>query len=605
LTAEASSNLAQLLTDLLGNTSDTFLKNTITAALRWCYRDNLFADVDRASIASTVTQVLVYNDSQKALQQPASAALRCAQSAGNYLELLVAKYVEEISELEQPPDNLPETANALYEVTQKPAALSEILNKKFDSWVSTEKGLALLFQIHLLDEHKVPSGVLLDKIANAMSPEIADSALVLNKLRKQVIYRNWNSTVAPALAARFVGILQQSAADTSYIPRSAFVVQSLIEKPECLEAQFAPLMWPHIQALYTKFGDASTREEIHKAILVFAADSPDTATKQAAKALALQNWQAFTDSQLRGVLGFLLTLQVDQQRQELRSLLVNQEYTLIQNELSSPTDRTRQRLELCYENKLDLPTKGLDEFLIKTLDSQDAAFEVWRFVISDYVPKLGGDFSKRIAETCLSLATGSHTVPRRLAFFDLFATVLPSLDADTKTQLLPQYFVLCKHSDQNIRSSASTILDKMRKSVDEQDFKLGLNPLVREICRMTPAEVENFRPTLDAALQHSALFGDYEWRDLADLAKRGISQADPPIQDYSLSLVEKMPAIPSDHEDDLIHVLIVMAKGGGQTQRDRADKILRKLTLADLAENAQHALQGYLSPPADQPTETQ
>jgi hypothetical protein len=103
---------------------------------------------------------------------------------------------------------------------------------------------------------------------------------------------------------------------------------------------------------------------------------------------------------------------------------------------------------------------------------------------------------------------------------------------------------------------------------------------------MTPAEVENFRPTLDAALQHSALFGDYEWQDLADLAKRGISQAGPAIQDYSLSLVEKMPAIPSDYEDDLIHVLIVMAKGGGQSQRDRADKILRKLTLADLAENA-------------------
>ncbi|HEY2822774.1 MAG TPA: P-loop NTPase fold protein, partial [Candidatus Acidoferrum sp.] len=54
LTAEARSSLAQLLIDLLDNTSDTFLKNTITSTIRWCCRDNLFPEVDRANIASKV-----------------------------------------------------------------------------------------------------------------------------------------------------------------------------------------------------------------------------------------------------------------------------------------------------------------------------------------------------------------------------------------------------------------------------------------------------------------------------------------------------------------------------------------------------------------------
>jgi hypothetical protein len=355
-----------------------------------------------------------------------------------------------------------------------------------------------------------------------------------------------------------------------------------------------------VQALYAKFSDPATREEIHRAILVFAADCPETATRQAARAFALQNWQAFTDADLRGIIEFCSTFQ-DQQKQELRSSLMKQEFALIQKDISVPTDRTKQRLELCYENKIDLPTKALDEFLIKTLESQDAAFEAWRSIISNYALKLDDDFSKRIAEACLSLVSGSHTPARRLAFVELFVTVLPNLDDETKTQLLSQYFVLCKSPDQNIRNAASTIIEGVRKSVDEQDFKLGLNPLVREMCRMTPTEVMTFRPTLDAALQHSALFGDYEWRDLADLVKRTMSQAEVQTQDYGLSLMEKMPALPSEHENDLVHMLIVMAKGSNQSQIDRADKILRKLIRDDLGEGTQHDLDEYLNPTSDKP----
>ncbi len=145
--SEARNSLGQLLIDLLDNTTDTFLKNTITATLRWCYRETLFTEADRLRIASTVSRILVYNEGQKALQQNASVALRCAQDAHrDYVERLVSKYEQEISQVAQPPDSLPETVNALYVATEQPSALSDVLNKRFEGWANSYAGLELLLK---------------------------------------------------------------------------------------------------------------------------------------------------------------------------------------------------------------------------------------------------------------------------------------------------------------------------------------------------------------------------------------------------------------------------------------------------------------------------
>ena len=178
-------------------------------------------------------------------------------------------------------------------------------------------------------------------------------------------------------------------------------------------------------------------------------------------------------------------------------------------------------------------------------------------------------------------------------------TVLAAVEAEARSHLLQLYFALCKHADPNVRHPAATVLKKVRSVVDDQDFKLGVNALVRELCRMTPAEVNAYRPVLDAALEHTALFGEYEWRDLADLAKRTIQQADVALQDYGLFLVERMAKIPSDHEEDLVHLLVGVARGAEPTQKERADKILRRMQLPDLRPNARHSLEEFLSPPKD------
>ncbi len=280
------------------------------------------------------------------------------------------------------------------------------------------------------------------------------------------------SSVAPTVAARLLTIFQQSASDTAYSPRIAFVVQSIIEKSECLDPPSAPQLWVNIQTYYTKFSDQATRTEIHRAILVFAATCQENATKQTAKNFAVQNWQAFADVQLREVLEFLPRFQEDAHR-ELRTALVQQEFSILQNEIQNPTDRSKQRLALCYENRDALPEKGLDQFLVRTLESSDPAFEKWRVLIGDYGQQLENDFCKQIADKCLALVTNAHTPPRRQAFLELFATILPILDAGTKAQVLPNYFALCKHPDQSIHNLTSTVLAKVSNLGRRARFQAG------------------------------------------------------------------------------------------------------------------------------------
>jgi len=600
-TDQARSALADLLLDLLAKTTDTFLKNTVSSSLEFYAKGGFLLASDKPRLARSICQALIYDEGQKALQQRAASALQCAKDAGGgFPNDLLAKYRKELGELDQPVDGIEETINALYEHENEPQLLSAVLNKKFDQWVGTDKGLSILTKLRLPKELKpsnvVPSAPVREKIAALISTDNNPTAQAANDIRKEILFRHWDKQAAAVFAERLVAILQQGASDTAYTPRISFVVHAIIENHDTLESKYGPQLWTQVQGLHSRLGDASARLEVHKAILVFAATFQDAGVRGNASAFALQNWQTFDDVQLRTTLEFLSGFKAEA-RLGLRTIMIQQEFNSVQAELQNPTDRTKQRLALCFENKEVLASNAIDDRPIKALEVQDSAFSVWRVAIGDYAPRLGAGFSKQVAEKCLSLVTNSHTPQRRQLFFELFATVLPVLDADEKVRLLPGYFVLCKHADQSIRNSASTVLGKLRTELNEQDFKLHLNSLARDLCRMTPTEVMAFRAVLDAALQHSILFEEYTWRDLADLAKRALPQADAAIQDFGLSLVERMSKIPPDHESDVVHLLVGVAHGPNGTLKGRADKVLRKIPESELGAKARDTLQGYLSPP--------
>jgi len=597
-TDEARANLAQLLRDLLNGTA-TFLKNTISATLQLYSQGEMFSAADKPVIAHDVSYSLVYKEDQKALQQRAPYALRCAKDVSSaFLSDLVKKYETELSQLEQPVDNLVETANSLYQFTTNIGALSTVLNKKFDQWSSAEKALVALEQLQLptgIDEHeRVPALPLLHKIASAVSIENAESAVATNRLRRQVLFKYWDGTVSPILGERLVQMLQQGQSDTGYTSRIAFVVDCLVEQPECIEPKNGPQLWSLIQQLFSRLTDPPAKFSVHEAVLIFAIAPPDASIRQSASSFARQSWQVFDDAQLRKVLAFLDGLIEGASRDDLKKSLLEQELSTAQNEMRNPSERTKQRLNLCFEQRQLLGTGSIDTFLVKTLEMQDSAFNIWKSVVVDFTGKLGEGFAHRIAEQCLALLVGSHSQPRRQAFFELFTAVLSNVATQAKPPLLQSYFGLCKHADATTRNSAATVLGSVRKLVDEHDFKLRLNKLVRDLCDVAPAEILNYRPSLDSTLEHSVLFDDNSWRDLAALSKRLIQESDGALQTYGISLVSKIPKLPSEHEGDLIHLLVNTAKGTSTSQKEGAMKLLKDLSQSELSKDSRDIVQQFL-----------
>lgn len=229
------------------------------------------------------------------------------------------------------------------------------------------------------------------------------------------------------------------------------------------------------------------------------------------------------------------------------------------------------------------------------LPTQDSAFTFWSPIVAEYAVTLGENFSKQVAEQCLSLVINPHAPARRQAFFSLFAGVLATVAQQERTILLQTYFALCKHADQNVRTSAVSILSQLKGLVDEHDFKLRLNSLVRDVCDLKPADIPAYRPVLDSALEHTRLFDEYAWSDLAALSKRLMQEPDASLQSYGLVLVSRMPKVPSEHENDIAHLVINAARTGPAPDKEAASKLLERLLSSGLAEKTRRSVEQFFS----------
>ncbi|HUZ45784.1 MAG TPA: P-loop NTPase fold protein [Terriglobia bacterium] len=594
---EAKTSLAELLTDLLNTTTDTFRKNTISATCNFYFESGLLPTTAKFNIAKAASQALLDDEGQQVLQQRAEFVLQCAKDAdGRFISGLLRKYQKELAQLEQPPATLADIINALSRFTDGWESLASIVNKKLEDWSSNEKALQSLLQVHLPeqlgDDQTVPSMPVLEKIASEVSPDNTDSAVTLNDARKQLLFKNWRPTLAARLAPQLLAILQQGQQDSGYTNRIAFVVHAIIENAECIESGSAPQLWSHVQGLYTRTTDAEAKSDIYKAVLTFAGKSPEASTKQAAMNFALQTWRSFSVQALKENLKFIETFE-GASGAELQKALVNQELTLAQNEVLTPTDRTKERLTFCYENREQLNANSLQDFLLKTLELQDPAFTVWSSVVLDFAGKFNNIFHGRTAAKALELAGGSVPQSKRIGLLRLFAGLLPSVQEDTKPQLLQKFFEFCKHSDPNIRVAAVAEIPLAKTAIEASEFRRGLNTLARDLFAKSTQEAAVYWPSIDAVIKECEMFGEYEWRDLGDLSKRLMEQADTALKDHGLSLVELMPELPKVHEEDLVQQLINIARGSANPQKDRAVKILEDLQISKLHPEAAKALKEY------------
>jgi hypothetical protein len=129
-----------------------------------------------------------------------------------------------------------------------------------------------------------------------------------------------------------------------------------------------------------------------------------------------------------------------------------------------------------------------------------------------------------------------------------------------------------------------------------QDFRIGVNSLIRDLCDVQPREVPGYQQSFDAALKHQNLFEDRSWRDIAALIKRLLQQTDDVAKAYGLALLPRMPSIPSGEDEDLIRLLVNIARGEDGAAREEADKLLRAMPPTDLTDNARIALEEFLRP---------
>ena len=73
-------------------------------------------------------------------------------------------------------------------------------------------------------------------------------------------------------------------------------------------------------------------------------------------------------------------------------------------------------------------------------------------------------------------------------------------------------------------------------------------------------ELPEYQAVLDAFLAQDGLLGEYQNRDLTNMAKDLMSQSEGLLQEFGLHLVEQMPSIPRDDEAEVVHVLIGIAR---------------------------------------------
>jgi len=57
--------LTELLIDLLDKTTDTFLKNTISASLNFYFKENLLVSADKSRLAREISHALDYKEDQR------------------------------------------------------------------------------------------------------------------------------------------------------------------------------------------------------------------------------------------------------------------------------------------------------------------------------------------------------------------------------------------------------------------------------------------------------------------------------------------------------------------------------------------------------------
>jgi KAP family P-loop domain len=598
---EAKVATADLLLDLLGRSTGPFLRNVISAGLKLYCFEGFFSRAEKLRVGREVIRALRYRASLTLLSLSPDELLRCASEVGSaYLEGILQDYYDALEKLPQSsiPENSAAIVLALYKFATDRKRFASLLNGKLESWSDSPQGLAVLDDLSSLNsfprDEKIPTVPVVLRILRTLE-EGASKFVPADAIRRKILFANWEKEIGEPFVQMLTSRLKVAQSDVDYGSEVEFVISSIISKPELVTFDPADDLWPLLPPLYENLSNEKGKPDVARAAMLFAARSGNGSTAREAAEFVLRIWRDLTDVLLRSDVEFVASIGSSQGKQLLKQG-VEQELGLIAEESKQPTERSLQRVTFCVDYSDNLEAGALEGQLLETLNARSAeVLRTWVGAIKGVMIKLEATFPNSFASRCLERVSAiPEKDERQNILLDAFVGVLPTLSSDDRRSALREYFSLMKDPGVGTRDIAASRLRAVREaSSDSQDFRLTVGNLIKHIRdKVSTEDLPQFFGAFRALMVEEGLLGEYQNRDIADMAKKLMSHADDSLQDLGLQLVEHMPNVHNDDQAEIIHLLITIAGSSGSLAT-RASERLRKFLAADLAEGAREQLESW------------
>jgi hypothetical protein len=358
-----------------------------------------------------------------------------------------------------------------------------------------------------------------------------------------------------------------------------FVAHAITDRPELLDEDEATQLWAPLEAAYVRATEPKARQELLEAITIVAMQPPSRATRANARTALKKSWTDFTDAELGRELDRLRQLQ-NEDANELIGVAIDDEIAAITAEKSTPNDRTAQRIDIVLMFGSASQVQQLEKLLLEGLETTtEAAFDKWVTIIKPLEERMPQAFAEKVADHCMDLIQRHHSTPnRQSALLELFEQTVAHATHSSRTNLLNRYTKLLLDPHSATRSTAISYLGRLRRIPEaDPDLRVGLGNVITEVRRdIKRAALVEYVPLLEMILQEQGLLNEYKLGDITDIAMELLSSRDPAQENAGLDLVTKMPRIPEDQKQDLLHLVRNIASGDLSDLRTKASEIIQR-----------------------------
>jgi hypothetical protein len=600
----AQTATTDLLLDLLKRSSGPFLHRSVAGSLRICFGVKKFSVAEAKRMATAITYALLYRDGVDLLLLPPDLMLSCAELATpSRLAEILKKYFDEIEGLKTstPPKNLFTLVASIYQFPNERKRFSALFNAKFEDWIQSREGIETLESLsippELPSDERIPSEVVVSKVlsgipGDTLIPQLPD--IEGDTIRRKILLANWHEGLAAPFVQILIKILQATSSQDGYSPEMEFAISSIVLKNSLVETQEANQLWNLLPPLYNRVTDAGGKIEISRASIIFALLSTDQNVRTSSKDFLKSFWGTLSDRALRESLEFVNSIE-SPEAIDLKNAAIQQELDSARNERDVPNDRTAQRIALCIEHPDALQQGSIENMLIGTLDvGRDDSLSKWIEIINLHMDGLGIGFEERLSAKCLDLVQ-SVTYPqaRQEVLLRTMVETLGKMPTDRRGQLGQHYFGLLKSSNVNTRNAAAAVLKTARSSLSNtEEVRIPITVILGDLRReINTPDLPQYRPVFEALIGQSDLFGEFEWREVADLSKRLLSQSDTPLQEFGMALTEAIPRIPEASQVEIVHLLKALEISSSDLKARAAQRLDKLASEIDLSTAARSELE--------------